>query len=349
MKVDSSVKFVEGNIVLYSIKAVCEFLAKIPGVRVTQQRESSGVDFVLKVASEVGDVFLIGDVKGRGLPGEIASIAHRLKAVVLSDPSRKSVPFLVVPRLTEGAADVCRELGISWMDLAGNCDLRWPGMYVEIRGRSITAPKITRNAALYTPKAARVVHALLLDPMREWRTTDLYQATGVSLGQVAKVKSSLASQGWVESSYGRLVLTRPRKLLDDWARQYRPLRREVRYFSLEALFDIEKRFSQSVPAGTLTEFAAAERYAPYTYYQRLAFYVPEWPSSLAKDLGLRPAEGGANVTVYESLEGGLFSEERAGTRIASPIRTYLDLTLLGGRGQDAAEHLLEVAILPRWS
>ena len=59
-------------------------------------------------------------------------------------------------------------------------------------------------------------------------------------------------------------------------------------------------------------------------------------------LKLSPVSSGANVVVTVPKEDGLFRDtvDRAqGMICTSPVQTYLDLTVAGERGAEAAEHL----------
>ena len=235
------------------------------------------------------------------------------------------------------------------MDLAGNCHIEFENVLVHIEGKKGEAKPTRGTASLYTPRAARVVHALLLEPQRSWRVTDLAERTQVSLGQVSNVRKLLVQSAFAEVREDGVRLTDPKPLLLDWARHYRPRRFVNRFYSLRRPGELERALGEQLPSYALTELSAAEHYAPYTRHQNVAFYVPEWHSGDEKKLELRSADITPNVFVYEDPDGLLFAESKGGATVASPIVTYLDLTLLGGRGQDAADHLLEAALLPRWS
>jgi hypothetical protein len=74
------------------------------------------------------------------------------------------------------------------------------------------------------------------------------------------------------------------------------------------------------------------------------------PDGLAKTLSLKPVDSGANVTLMEPYDQGVFldSREIGGVTITSPPQTYLDLFSLCGRGEEAADFLLSNVMEPAW-
>jgi hypothetical protein len=254
----------------------------------------------------------------------------------------------MAPSVSERTAEECRELGLNWVDLAGNCHIQFDDVLVHIEGKPNVHIEKRGTSSLYTPRSSRVVHAILLEPLRTWKVADLAARTSISIGQVSNVRRLLLRDSFAQANGEGLQLADPKRLLADWARNYKPKRTASYYFSLKRPGELEMSLRDHLPSYALTELAAAERYAPYTRYQNVSFYTPKWLPSYAKALDLRPAENTANVAIYEDPDAILFSQREGAVMCASPIITYLDLILLGGRGQDAAEHLLETNLLPRW-
>lgn len=304
-------------------------------------------DFLVRLSR--GQLFLACEVRSRAWPNELPAVAHLLREFSAGFSEGEVVPVLIAPSVSERAAQVCQTLGLSWVDFAGNCSLRIGGSFIRFQGRAGSGGRRRESGSLFSPKASRVLHALLLHPGRLWKTQELSDETGVSLGQVAAVKQRLERDLLLRSSYGQTELIEPDTLLDLWSAGYAPKRRVFRYFSLESPEALEARVSESLREAALTEFSAAERYAPYTRHQRVSFVAPGWSDALAKTLDLRAGDGASNVTVYSGEEPVLFSEIQRGVRCVSPVQCYLDLMLLAGRGQDAARHLRETVFRARWA
>jgi len=335
--------------------AIRDFLSSVPGasfevndLSTSHSCDANVHDFDVQLTTKTGSQTLNCYTKARAWPNEIYAIAHRFQPILQGNVSRSSILVLIAPYISKQAAETCIELGLSWADFAGNGEIRLEGAYIKVQGKPNPYSKGRGTATLYSPKSAQVIHSLLLAPRRAWTTEGLSKKSGVSLGQVNSVKKLLESNSWIHASYGETVLVEPRKLLDNWVLHYKPKRSAIRLFTLDSPAQLEARITETVPEYAFAEFSAAERYASYTRHQRVAIYVPEWSEEKAKMLGLKGGDGSSNVTVYETGEPLLFTEDLKNARCASPILTYLDLKLLAGRGQDAAEHLLETIILPRW-
>lgn len=309
-----------------------------------QVRTISGIiDKVVELDTTSGPKTLFCECKSRAWPNEIPSVAHQLKRATTIN----CFPVLIAPHISEQAAKTCAEFGLSWIDLVGNCTLAFDGLYIKIRGNPNPYAKSRGTASLYSPRSAFIVHALLHYPGRSWTHGELAAASGVSQAQVSSVKKLIENNGWIQAKYGEIRLTHPKELLADWKENYKPKRKVHQYFTLDSTKELERKISENFPDFALTEVSASEHYAPYIRNNRkTSFYCSNWKPEYAQVLGLRYGEGGANVTVYQTDELQ-FPEVVNGVRCASPIQTYLDLSLLSGRGQDAAEHLYETAILPR--
>jgi hypothetical protein len=331
-------------------EAIRCLLATIPGAEVEILPQARGVarDFDVEVQLRSGRQRLLCEAKSRAWPNELYAIAHRLQQGVRENPLGQAIPVLIAPYLSPQAIQSCDELGLSWADLAGNCELKLEGAYIKVLGHTNPYKSGRGTGSLYSPQSSRVVHALLLEPQRKWTTEELSRNAGVSLGQVSSVKKLLEINSWIRASYGETSLIEPRKLLDDWALHYKPQRTTVRLFTLDTSVQLEERIGSTLSDYAFTELSAAHRYAPYTRHQRVAFYIRRWEEGQALALGLKAGDGASNVTIYETGDELPFIESVNGSRCVSPIQAYLDLRLLPGRGLDAADHLLQTVIEPRW-
>ena len=82
----------------------------------------------------------------------------------------------------------------------------------------------------------------------------------------------------------------------------------------------------------------------------MRFYVADGVDSIAEKLSLKRVSSGANVTLIEPYDDGVFfgAREVAGAPVVSPIQIYLDLAQIKGRGEEAAAAILEEVIKPLW-
>ena len=160
--------------------------------------------------------------------------------------SRRATPVLGLPSVSPRIAELCRDAGWSWFDLAGNCWIDVPGLlHVERTGREPVRP-VRRAAANLSSAAAGRVLRVLLSPghaHRSWTQRDLQAHTcwraaandqPVSLGLVNKLLRHLRNEGYVESAtHGGVRVRDYRGLLTAWRTAYAFDRHERRsYFTL---------------------------------------------------------------------------------------------------------------------
>jgi hypothetical protein len=188
---------------------------------------------------------------------------------------------------------------------------------------------------------------------------ELADESKVSLGQVANVKKLLADREWTEKeadgfrlrSLDEAVLP----MLAEWAANYRIERSMAgEYYSLDPVPQTEAELvstSRQLKAQlAFSGFSGAARLAPTVRYQRITAYTVGGVSALADGVRLKPVSSGANVTLIEPYDEGVFygAREFEGAPVVSPVQLYLDLTQAKGRGEEAASAILEEVIKPVW-
>lgn len=278
-------------------------------------------------------------------------------------PSLVRVPVLAAPVIGPRMAEVCWEHGWSWFDLAGNCRLSVPGcLYIERKGlrSALRAPKADAN--LGTPEASRVLRAILLPRNNAsfWTQRDLQERCrpGVSLGLVNKVLSHLRSEKYVEEDdEGRYQVRDAAGLLAAWSKAYQFKRvRQHRLFTLKRPAEIEKALHGIGPHGDVkvahAAFSAADIQAPAVRQAKSWLMVsPDWVDEVRSALAAKEVDSGDNlVLLVPPDEGPLYEPElrQGGLPCTNPLQTYLDVSRLAGRGEEAAEALLSQVIKPAW-
>src|SRR3990172_3997532 len=234
------------------------------------------------------------------------------------------VPFLSIKRIrreprlgsasayiSPQSARICVENGIGYVDLAGNCRLRFRQVYVEREGKPNPAPQRRDLRSLNSPRTTRVLRVLLLNPKKIWKLQPLAQEAGVSLGQVYNVKKLLADREWIRGSDEGLRLVEPGSLLTEWAQNYTYRRNVARdLYSLDAPQEIERKLAAACRDRgiqyALTGFSAAARLAPMVRYQRVTAYVNSDLCQIIKNLCLKEVASGATVTLLSPYDDGVF-------------------------------------------
>ncbi len=293
---------------------------------------------------------LFGQMAGRKF-----SSAGKFKAVVR---------VLALPWVSPRLAELCAEHGWSWFDLAGNYRLDVSGwLRLQRAGKAPVHKSPRPTANLSTPEAGRVVCALLLPENAGIRWTQREMQNhcrpNVSLGLVNKVVRFLRDEAFIEESDDGFHLREPLKLLSAWRDVYRFERHERRgYFTLlqgkklrEALY----QFGLHAQLAAYASFSAAEFQAPHVRQSKTWLYVRQQDLAKFEELvEAKPVDSGENLVilipddegVFYLGDGGMMDENRlAGTNL---VQTYVDLWHSGGRGQEAAEALLEQRLKPEW-
>jgi hypothetical protein len=280
-----------------------------------------------------------------------------------------------MPFVSSRFADLCRDAGWSWCDLAGNCRIDVPGLLRIERSGLAPVRRPPRPAAnLGTAAAARVLRALLSPAHagRSWTQRSLQVETvwarvegdrPVSLGLVNKVIRFVREEGYVEGARRRGLRVRdPGGLLAAWSEAYRFERHErLAYFTLlkgtalhEALYRVEL---EAGGMAAYAAFSAAERQAPHVRQPRTWLYLgAPFLDSLVQHAQAKEVDTGENLVVLVPDDPGVFASFEADTdideqrmRCTDPVQTYVDLMHCGGRGEEAAKAVLEQRVLPPWT
>lgn len=277
------------------------------------------------------------------------------------------VPVLALPWVSPRVAELCAEHGWGWFDLAGNCRITVPGLlHLQHTGNAPVHERPRPMANLATKEAGRVVRALLTEtarPKQPWtqRVLVTHCKPGVSLGLVNKMVRHLTDEGYIESlPDGGFHVTEPVKLLFAWRDAYRFEQHERHeYFSLLQ----EKRLRESLAAldnfsgghAAYAAFSAADFQAPHVRQPKTWLYVSSaMLEYFAKMTQSKPVDSGGNLIVLVPSDDGVFAHQEHGNRsehrlpCTNAVQTYVDLWHCGGRGQEAAEALLEQKIKPAW-
>lgn len=170
------------------------------------------------------------------------------------------------------------------------------------------------------------------------------------------MKELLLDREWAKAQRGRFSLTDPQELLQQWAEAYGEYagNEAHNYYAMAAVPEIEDRVAEACRQMGLeyafTGFSGAARLAPFVRYQRVTVYLAAGLAEVVRSLGLREASSGANLTILEPYDEGVLyrTEDREGVKVVSPTQLYLDLRNTHGRGEEAADALLEEVIKSRW-
>jgi len=309
-------------------------------------------DFVARV--RVGEVerILLVEVKSSGQPRYLRQEIARFREFGFSDTD---VYFLIAaPYISPRGMEICQQHQVGCVDLMGNCYLAFDGVYIQ-RTVEEKPQRIKRRIKnLFAPVSSRIVRAMLEEPERAWKLTELAEVTDASLGQTFNVSEKLVDEDFAQKSPPEgLTLTDPAGLLDLWCQVY----------DIEEANEIQSfHTSERDPARLMAEIkqvaeglggeyaftlhAGASLVAPFVRFNDVHFYVKGDLQAWVDALGLHTVEFGGNVHLLQPYDEGVFYRLRSPQRMAvvGNIQLYLDLYRYPARGREQAEFLRDKEI-----
>ncbi len=165
-------------------------------------------------------------------------------------------------------------------------------------------------------------------------------------------------EAYLEERERLLFLRNPIELLHGWAARYRPPVKRLQLFALSRPSETETRLADWCRANQIawahTQLSAAWRYAPMVRYEKSVVYLGRKVESgtnlkaLLSSMDAREVDTGANCTLWITDDPAVFTDAREvdGVQVVSPLQLYLDLKVLAGRGEDAAQEILEKELQP---
>lgn len=272
------------------------------------------------------------------------------------------VPVLAAPHISPRMAELCEKHGWSWFDLAGNCRLVVPGsLYIERTGLAPVHVRPKPKTNLSSAASGQVLRTLLAPENAGivWTQTVLQKTCepGVSMGLVNKVVSHLRDEAWLATLDGGGFQVRDALgLLEAWDKVYRFDRhRRVGYFTLlkdDELRSCLRPLNNSNGKAAYAGFSAANFQAPSVRQTKTWLYVND--AALDDFVHLAEAkrvDSGENLVVLIPEDDGVFygmEFPQKGLARTNPVQTWLDLRSSGGRGQEAAEAILNQCLKPMW-
>ncbi|MBM4200809.1 MAG: hypothetical protein FJ189_05935 [Gammaproteobacteria bacterium] len=311
-----------------------------------------------------GKGLLCVEVKRHFTPSQFLGLVDRPYP---QGPYRIASRVLAMPRVSPRLASLCAEHGWSWFDLAGNCRLELAGVFlIERSGNQPMRSERLPGANLGTPEAARVVRALLApeNSGRRWTQRDIVDhfadlpvlMPAPSLALVNKVVQHLRAEAFLDQTHGGGFTVRDHEgLLRAWKAAYR-FGRHARhpYFTLlrgKVLLERLRRFAPDRVA--FAAFSAADIQAPAVRQPLTWLFVdPFAESELREALEAKPVDSGENIIVLVAADPAVFYMTEAGAdrpACTNAVQTYVDSAHVGGRGDEAAEAILQQRLKPAWA
>lgn len=336
-----------------SREALQNLLSKVPILEVKALKfppPSKGwaPDFIVEITAAGRSRVLFCEAKVSGQPRFINAAILQLRDYV-NEQRANATPIVIAPYLSAVARQACREKGVGYLDLEGNAWISFDGVFIDHQVADKPLPEQRELKSFFKPKSAQIIRTMLRDPNRAWRVVELSEAAGASLGQVSNVRTALLNREWAQSTSDGVCLSDPQALLDAWAETYEPPAGDRQHFYTtlhgSALENAARNAIRERNSGQalFSSFSAAQWLAPYARISTNYFYADsEGLGKLIKALQLVPASKGENVVITLPKDEGLLLdtvEPAPGALCTSAVQTYLDLSVAGERGKEAAEQL----------
>ena len=351
-------QYSEKELTSNAFQSFYSILSKVPFVTLKSAKagtrpRAGAEDSIIKVIIEGKPVKFVLEAKSQGEPRLIRIAINQLKDYLKR--AKDTYGILAAPYLSDASRQICKEEGVGCIDLAGNAFIAVGNIYIDIGGVPNPFPSSRISKSIFSPKSSRVLRVLLSDPAKRWYVEDLSREAGISIGLTSRVKQSLLALEWIREENKSFNLVKPEEVLNQWAGNYSYRKNQaVSYYSMLSEEELEatvrKECEKRKYRYALALFSGARKVAPFVRFMRVFSYVDGSIEDIAASLQLKKVDSGANVTLLQPYDEGVFYglQNVRGTNVVSDIQLYLDLKGYKGRGEEAAQAIFDQRIKPRW-
>jgi hypothetical protein len=295
---------------------------------------------------------------GEGWPADV-------NEVLAGIPSPWPRRLVVVGRsFSPGALDLLRAQDANWVDETGRARIEGPSGLLVIRDVERKSDETGQRRFRWSRSSVEIAELLLADPSPKINAVEVADRLGWSHAQTTSVLRHFDSEGWTAKIGAGRGLAGVRRLdaaaglLDAWAAHVgggvheRVLAHRVLRDPMRFLRDELAPVLTATMVWAASGWAGLEVAAPFvTAVPVLQIYVPAdaladgrlWTTM--QTVSLREVEDGARVEFWTASPTALsLSSMNAGVPVVSAPRLYADLRSLGGRGEEAAQHVREELI-----
>jgi hypothetical protein len=307
------------------------------------QRRNQRVDALLEIRAPDGARgVLVVEAKRLLEPKDLPALLAQLRRLTGEDAR----PVVAAPYLGSRARDRLREEDVGFVDLAGNIwvTLNRPGLLIETAGAKKNPWREERPArSLKGAKAGRIIRALC-DISGVVGVRELAARAGTDPGYVSRVLDLVEREALVKrEARGPILEVDWRGLIGRWAQDYSLLgsNRTSSYLDPRGIESFRTNLRRASERYVVTGSLGASVLAPIAPARLGVCYVDS-AEPFANNLGLRPAESGANVILAEPFDPVVYERtwDREGITFAAPTQIAADLLTSPGRGPAEAEELL---------
>lgn len=320
-------------------------------VRLPQGRE---VDLLVKVSNGEKNYQMVFEAKRSGEPRFVREAVYYIQSIA-SQSGENIVPVFVAPYLSAASQKLCMDLGVSFLDLSGNCRIAFDTVFIQQLGFTNSWAERRPLKSLFAIKASRAIRCMLVDPRKRWQVQELAANAEISLALVSKVKQKLMALEYAREESDGFFIVQPELVLKDWAKMYSLEKsQQIECYMRGSIAALEKSLDvlckQKAWKYCLAGFSVSEKVAPHVRGITHGYAYVDDPSAVAASLGWQDVGYKGNFRLIKPADEAVFwnLQDVDGLMLASDVQTYLDLSSMGGRAEEAADILLERRLRPAW-
>lgn len=283
--------------------------------------------------------------------GDAATVVYAVESLnkYAKAVAKNAVPVVVVPFMGDVGRKICRQKGVSWLDLSGNADIKAPGLRIYVEGKPNAFKSAGRPKNIFAPKSSRITRHLLIDPERFITQRELTNETKLDEGLVSRVVREMERSGLlIRNSDSAVKPKDPNILLDAWYEKYdfskhQIIRGHIAERTSDAVLSkMSSVFERYGSDYALTGLSAAWVLSKFATFRTSSVYLHEAPSpELLKELNFVKGEKGSNVWLIVPYDNGVFDgvSDSQGINCVHPVQAYIDLKAHPERAIEASEEL----------
>lgn len=314
-------------------------------------------DLLVEIQSSSKVYFLIIEVKSMGQPKYTRMAVNQLQSYINNQNNYYGI--FAASFISDESKGICQGNNIGYIDLAGNCFIKFDKIYINVEGKENPYPNTRPLKSIFATKSTRGLRVLLCNPKKNWSVKDFSREANISLGQASNLKQRLLDYEFIEEIKNqkkkKFRLIHPEDLLQKWANNYNYRTNKIyNFYSLDNIATIEKKlagyFNKNKIKYAFTLTSGAAKVAPILRYNKAISYVDGNLSLIAKDLDLKVVNTGPNVLLMEPYDDGVYYgiQQINGIKVVSNIQLYLDLKSYKQRGEEAADFIFEKHLESQW-
>jgi hypothetical protein len=321
------------------LQKALEGLQKTANLNAEVQYGNYDFDAVLRIGLNEMEWDFAAEVKNRVTPGTLGAFVRQIGLF-----PQEQEGLLVTSYVTPQMADRMKEMGIQFIDTAGNAYINQPPLFIFIKGnRPVDRFPKERPTRAFQPTGLQVVFALLCNPgLEDEPFRQIAKKANAALGTVGWVIGDLKNLGHLldRGKRGRRLLKK-KELLDRWVAVYpdqlRPKNLMGRYgtpnkewWKDEELTNFTAYWGGEIAAAKLTK---------YLKPQVITIYVKGKPGRLLLKHKIMKEQDG-NIEILNAFWN--FEYNWQFPKLVHPILIYADLLATGDtRNIETAEIIYE--------